>query len=186
MKLRTHRKLPKEIITTEGKITYERYVLRPDGAESVARLKELTNRSTIVPLDIVLGISGLPFKITGMMMLEICYWAAKAGSYQAAEEFISRARGVNLSDDTIRKVVNYVGGIVFEEDCKYARESAAALERGKSPCSYNKEGVLYLQTDGAALNTRTKDQNDSTWRENKLGLAFSSDHIYKWKNSFYS
>ena len=183
MKLRTHRKLPKEIITTEGKITYERYVLRPDGAESVARLKELTNRSTIVPLDIVLGISGLPFKITGMMMLEICYWAAKAGSYQAAEEFISRARGVNLSDDTIRKVVNYVGGIVFEEDCKYARESAAALERGKSPCSYNKEGVLYLQTDGAALNTRTKDQNDSTWRENKLGLAFSSDHIYKWKNS---
>lgn len=183
MKLRTHRKLPKEIITTEGKITYERYVLRPDGAQSAARLKDLENRSAIVPLDIALGVSGLPFKITVPMMIEISYWAAKAGSYQDAEEFIRRAKGIDISDDTIRKVVNYIGGIVFEEDRRHARESAKALNAGNIPCSYDREGVLYLQTDGAALNTRTKDQNDSSWRENKLGLAFSSDHIYYWKNS---
>lgn len=183
MKLRTHRKLPKEIITTEGKIAYSRYVLRPDGAEAAKKLKELENRSTVVPLDIVLGVSGLPFKITVQMMIEICYWAAKAGSYQDAEEFIRRAKGIDLSDDTIRKVVNHIGGIVFEEDCRLAKESAEALDHGTFPCSYDKSGILYIQTDGAALNTRTKDQNDSTWRENKLGLAFSSDHIYFWKNS---
>ena len=129
--MRTHRKLPKEIITTEGKITYERYVLRPDGAEAAAKLKELENRSTVVPLDIVLGTAGLPFKITTQMMLEICYWAAKAGSYQDAEEFISRAKGVKLSDDTIRKVVNYIGGIVFDDE--FCAEGLVVPEDGFYP-----------------------------------------------------
>jgi len=46
--------------------------------------------------------------------------------------------------------------------------------------SNNKSGVLYLEVDGAALNTRTKDADGSTWRENKLGIVFSSDNIYYW------
>lgn len=183
MKLRTHRKLPKEILTTEGKITYERYVLRPDGKADADRLKQLENRNAVIPLDSLLGISGLPFKITVPMMLEIAYWAAKTGSYQEAEDFLKRTKRISLSDDTIRKVVNYIGNLVFEEDCRLAKESMDALDHGVIPCSYDKEGVLYIQTDGAALNTRTKDQNDSTWRENKLGLAFSSDHIYSWRNA---
>jgi hypothetical protein len=41
----------------------------------------------------------------------------------------------------------------------------------------DKCGVLYIQADGAALNTRTKDKEGSTWRENKLGMVFSSDQI---------
>ena len=45
-----------------------------------------------------------------------------------------------------------------------------------------KNGILYIETDGAALNTRLKNENGSTWRENKLGMVFSSDNIYFWHN----
>lgn len=171
------------ILTTEGNITYNRYVLRPEDTESAHKLMELEGAKAIVPLDILLGIADLPFKISVPMMLEICYWAAKTGSYQDAEDFFKRTKSITLSDDTIRKVVNYIGGIVFDEDCLLAKNCETALNSKVWEASYSKKGTLYLQTDGAALNTRTKDQNDSTWRENKLGLAFSSDHIYYWKNA---
>jgi len=46
-----------------------------------------------------------------------------------------------------------------------------------------KDGILYIQTDGAALNTRSKDDEGSTWRENKLGLVFSSDNIRYWTDA---
>ncbi|MDR1573704.1 MAG: hypothetical protein LBS24_05300 [Clostridiales Family XIII bacterium] len=45
-----------------------------------------------------------------------------------------------------------------------------------------KKGVLYIEVDGAALNTRNKDEIGSSWRENKLGIVFSSDNIYTWIN----
>ena len=183
MKLRTHRKIDKTILTTEGSIEYNRYVLRPDGADAAAKLMELDGTKAVVPLDAYLGIADLPFKITVSMMLEISYWAAKTGSYQDAEDFLKRTKGVSVSDDTIRKVVNYIGNLVFREDCRLAKECEIALNTAARDASYSKAGTLYLQTDGAALNTRTKDQNDSTWRENKLGLAFSSDHIHYWKNA---
>ena len=45
-----------------------------------------------------------------------------------------------------------------------------------------KTGILYIEADGAALNTRHKNAEGSTWRENKLGVVYSSDHIHWWKN----
>ena len=183
MKLRTHRKISKQIITTEGSLEYYRYVLRPDGDESAAKLHELENAKAVIPLDSYLGIADLPFKITVSMMLEISYWAAKTGSYQDAEDFFKRTKHLSLSDDTIRKVVNYIGRLIFEEDCRHAKAYETELNTHVRETPNRKEGTLYLQADGAALNTRTKDQNDSTWRENKLGLAFSSDHIHYWKNA---
>ena len=38
------------------------------------------------------------------------------------------------------------------------------------------------ETDGSAVNTRTQDENGSTWRENKLAIFFSTDNSYQWKN----
>ena len=158
-------------------------MLRPDGSEAAAKLMELDGTKAVVPLDDYLGVSNLPFKITVSMMLEISYWAAKTGSYQEAEDFLKRTKGISVSDDTIRNVVNYIGDMVFKEDCRVAKQYETELNSKVRDASYAKRGTLYLQTDGAALNTRTKDQNDSTWRENKLGLAFSSDHIHCWKNA---
>ena len=54
------------------------------------------------------------------------------------------------------------------------------LESGKMEYANGRKGVLYLEADGAALNTRVEDADGSTWRENKLGIVFSSDNIYCW------
>lgn len=178
--MRTHRRIIKTVLTTEGSISYRRYILRPDGTEAANKLMEIEGTKAVVPLDSMLGIDNLPFKITVPMMLEISYWAAKTGSYQEAEDFLKRTKRIPLSDDTIRQVVNFIGGLVFKEDCRQAQECKTVLDTKVPDASYSRPGVLYLQTDGAALNTRTKDANDSTWRENKLGLAFSSDNIYRW------
>lgn len=39
--------------------------------------------------------------------------------------------------------------------------------------------MLYIEADGAALNTRHKNSEGSTWRENKLGVVYSSDNIHR-------
>jgi hypothetical protein len=41
---------------------------------------------------------------------------------------------------------------------------------------------VYILTDGAALNTRLKDEFGSSWRENKLGEVFTSKDIRYWTN----
>ena len=135
------------------------------------------------PLDSYLGVAGLPFKITPSAMVKIAYWAQNQSSYQRAEDAIAEAMHINVNDDTVRQVTNYVGGIVFQNDCRRAEEAYSKLESGKLEFSNDKNGILYIETDGAALNTRIKDDAGSTWRENKLGGVFSTDNIHFWKNT---
>ena len=182
MKLKTHKKISKQILTTEGIITYQRYVCRPADSESADRLLKLENVKTVAPLDIALGVRHLPFKISILMMLEIAYWAIRLDSYQEAEDYFFRKCHIKISDDTIRNVVNFIGESVFQENCRIAERDMELFENCRIPDLPKCPGVLYLQTDGASFNTRTKDNNNSTWRENKLGLAFSSDNIYFWTN----
>ncbi len=181
MILKTHKKMTRSLLTTNGRITYSRYVLRPADPESRGRLLELEGSNTVIPLDCALHVKGLPFKMSVSMMLEVAFYATVLDSYQAAEEIIGKIYGTPINDDTIRLVVNYIGKAVFEADCRVADECMEQLESGKLSHPVDKNGILYLETDGAALNTRFKDENGSTWRENKLGLAFSSDNIYTWK-----
>lgn len=130
-----------------------------------------------------MGIDALPFKITSLMMLEIAYYAVKMDSYQEAEDFLLRVKKIKVNDDTIRKVTNFVGRIVYNEDCRIANEAMELFDKAALPYDHDKDGVLYIETDGATVNTRTRDESGSSWRENKLGLVFSSDKIYRWKNS---
>jgi len=145
------------------------------------RLDDLEKISAIAPMDDYLRLTGLPFKMTPEVMLNAAYWAQNQGSYQEAEDAILRAHGYRINDDTIRQVANLVGNIVFKEDCKQANKSYELLNQGKLRFpSRKKKGILYIEVDGAALNTRSKDANGSSWRENKLGIIFSSDNIYTW------
>lgn len=182
MILRTHKKMARSLLTTDGKISYSRYVLRPVDSDSKKNLFDIDNAFTVIPLDCALRVNKLPFKMTVSMMLEVAFYATVLDSYQTAEEIVEKIYGTPVNDDTIRLVVNYIGKAVFEADCQAANESIKQLESGCLPHSANKNGILYLETDGAALNTRFKDENGSTWRENKLGLAFSSDNIHTWKD----
>jgi hypothetical protein len=113
-------------------------------------------------------------------MLQVSYWAQNQCSYQRAEEALEKVMGVFINDDTVRLVANYVGGLVFKEDCRRAEESVKLLFSDKATYARKRKGVLYIEADGAALNTRQKDNEGSTWRENKLGIVFSSDNIYCW------
>jgi hypothetical protein len=131
-------------------------------------------------MDSYLGLSGLPFKITSAAMLKIAYWAQNQSSYRRAEEAIAETLRVTVDNDTIRNVTNFIGGAVFRNDCARANEAFLALESGKLEYPQSTDGVVYIQTDGAALNTRLKDESGSTWRENKLGEVFTSKDIRCW------
>lgn len=148
------------------------------------RLFEMEGVKSIAPLDCFLGIDKLPFKMTAAVMLECAYWAQDQASFQRAEEKLKRASGISVDDDTLRKAAGYIGKAVFEEDCR--RAETAWKEFSRKPMTEiprKKEGILYIETDGCAVNTRVQDENGSTWRENKLAIFFSSDHIYKWKSA---
>ena len=180
MILRTHARNEITVQTTKGKVTYSRYLLIPQGAQSKSKLLELTGGRSVAPLDCYLGLAGLPFKISPMAMLDIAYWAQNQGSYQRAEDIISKVMGVSVNDDTVRGVTNFIGGIVFENDCVRAGSAFEAITGGKLEFPMDKKGVLYIQTDGASVNTRMMNEAGSTWRENKLGEVFSSDGMRFW------
>ena len=152
----------------------------PEGESSKGRLKELCGAKMIAPLDSYLGVGGLPFKITPQAMVKIAYWAQNQGSFQRAEGAIPEIMNVYVNKETIRAVANYVGGVVFGNDCQDAEKVYSMVNACKVDFPKDKRGVLYIQTDGAALNTRTKDERDSSWRENKLGEVFSSYNIRYW------
>ncbi|MDR1922337.1 MAG: hypothetical protein LBS31_11455, partial [Candidatus Adiutrix sp.] len=129
----------------------------------------LTGAKSVAPLDCHLGLAGLPFKITPLAMLKIAFWAQNQSSYQRAEEAIREVMHVNINDDTVRLAANFVGGVIFKNDCRRAEDAFTAFNSGKYHFPKDRDGILYIQTDGAALNTRLKDEAGSTWRENKLG-----------------
>lgn len=140
----------------------------------------LNGTKSVIPLDCYLGLAGSPFKITPDAMLKIAFWAQNQLSFQRAEEALYEILHVKVNDDTIRLVTDFVGKVIFECDCRKADEAFDTLNSGKLNFSKERNGVLYIQTDGAALNTRLRDETGSTWRENKLGEVFSSKDIHYW------
>lgn len=179
IKLKTDKSDVQTLITVNGKIKYSRNVLRPRSKSERDLLKEKTGSRSVVPLDDMLGVSGLPFKITPQAMAMVAYWGQNQTSYQRAEEALGQL-GIHTNDDTVRQVTNHVGGIVFQNDCAKAQESLKKLETCQLESRQDKPGTLYIEADGAALNTREKNEDGSTWRENKLGEVFSTDNIHYW------
>ena len=172
--------LPISVITTCGIMPFSRYHLRPLDQNSKEKLLELTGLKSVVPLDCYLGIAGLPFKITPNAMLKIAFWAQNQLSYSRAREAIYEIMKIKTNDETIRAVTDFVGKVIYDADCREADESINQLNNGRLVFPLDRDGTLYIQTDGAALNTRKKDDSGSTWRENKLGEAFSTDNIHYW------
>jgi hypothetical protein len=162
-------------------LNINRYVLRPKTQIDAENLRTQEGINAIVPLDDYLCLTGLPFKMTPEVMLNAAFWAQAQCSYQEAEDAIMRAHQIKINDDTLRQVTNYVGSLVFQEDCRQAEAAFDKLEQGKLRFpSQKRKGVLYIETYGAALNTRSKNESGSSWRENKLGIVFSSDNIHGW------
>ena len=162
IKLLNHRRAKRKISTLYGDVVYSRSVLIPADEKSKKALLDGYHVKSVFPLDDVLGISRIPFKMTPALMVRCAYWAQNQCSYQAAEDVISDTYGIKVNDDTIRLVTNHIGKIVFEEDCRKANLQYEILEGGKAAFAHDREGVLYIEADGAALNTRHK--NDESMR----------------------
>lgn len=114
-------------------------------------------------------------------MIEIAFWGQNQSSFCKAKEIIKRVYNIDISSNTILKVTEFIGKIVYDYNYNKALEiwnNRANIEMQ----STSKKGTLYIQADGAAVNTRIEDENGSTWRENKLGIFFSESDMYKRKN----
>lgn len=166
-----------------GWIEYRRSVLFPADSESAKRMINIYKTKSIAPLDEVLKVNKLPFKITPKMMLRIAKIGIEARSYAEASEQFQEYWGISISADEIRRTVDYIGGIVFEDDCRRADDARLAHEN-KDPNSCRigvNSDILYLQTDGAMLPSR-EGKGATIWIENKLGVAFRSGDIRYWTN----
>jgi hypothetical protein len=181
VKLKNFRRYPISVVTLAGKVTYERMALIPSFPKDEAKLESLGHKGFVFPLEEALKLSHLPFKMTVGAMLDIAYAACTSDSYEEAEQLLKERSNISVNDDTIRAVTNTIGAIVL------ANETAAAEDIwAKSPPwnfveAKNKiDHTLYLEIDGAMVQTREKNDQGSSWKENKLGMAFSTDNIFYW------
>jgi hypothetical protein len=132
IRLRIYRSFTKTIMTIVGGLTYSRYALTPASATDLDRLKIMKNGAKMVfPLDEALGLDVLPYKMTVRTMLEIAYWATETCSFDAAQRAIERNTQIRVNAETIRAVVNTVGGVVFNNDVLKAERVYGDLQCGQ-------------------------------------------------------
>ena len=190
--LKRDRRTSRTILTSEGLQTYNRYrvyaVNTDEYPQSVETCSKEYGQTSFYPLDEYLGIDNLPFKFTADMALVISETGATTPSYQEAAKQLKKKLNIDISDNMVREIVDYIGEIVLEEERRLVAERIKGYDpkklrlskRGRRP----KNGyVLYFEADGAMFNTRKEkgttgsDQDASTWKENKLGLVFSSEDL---------
>ena len=168
----------RELITILGKIRYRRTLLALVGEDSVKALAAIQKEKYVCPLDMAIGVNNLPFKITVRMMAAMAKEAIRSTSYERAAQVILEHYGVKVGTANVRFVTDYVGSVVYEEDKAWAgaakgAHTARIVKRKKHRRS---DDVLYLELDGAMVNTRVQTE-DSSWKECKIGMAFHSSDI---------
>ena len=132
------------------------------------------------PDDVAYGLEGQKHKMTRAVKLEAVYFAQNQMSFSRAEEVIKRVYNLEINRETIREIAEDVGTKVFENDSLEAEKLLADIHQIGS--DEKTPGTVYIMPDGATVNTRVKDENGSTWRENKTAIAFSSKDLIKRKD----
>ena len=133
----------------------------------------------IIPLDELLQIDKLPFKMTKLVMLEVAFEGQRSTSYREAGEELCKKLGYSISTSLVRDVTIFVGNLVYQSDLRKALETEKNIVNSIFDNKNKLAGVLNIMLDGAALNTRIQDKDGSTWRENKLGMSFASSNVIK-------
>jgi len=136
-----------------------------------------------VPLDEKLKLAGLTHKMTKELMLETAYYGQNQSSFADASAMIERALGMEINKETVREITEGIGRCVYEADTKRAKHLLENMQEIETKEGEEKEPrVLYIMTDGAAVNTRVEDENGSTWRENKTVIVFTDKDLIKRKD----
>ena len=181
-------RMPKDIITLYGKITYERTMLVPVDKGSADALMKYNGAKSVYPLDDLLGISNLPFKMTYRMMAAVAKEATYARSYADAADRIKERFGEKISVSTIENVTEFVGNWMFREQyCQalYAEADAGNKVDGRT-IHKRKSDILYIETDGAMVYVRDKNMSviESMPRLGKEPIATqTADNVPGWVES---
>jgi hypothetical protein len=155
--------------------------LTPSSDDDLAKLKGLGFGRYVYPLDQALGLNRLPLKLTVATMLEIAKESSRCESYEEAEKILRERTRIDTNDDTMRKVTNIIGKLVFQKDMEKADETWQKFESGTLHFPKEKKNhTLFLEIDGAMVPTRKDDNKGTIYKENKLCIAFSSDNIFWW------
>ena len=116
-------------------------------------------------------------------MAEIAFYGQSQPSFDRARRMIGKALKMDINEETIRQVTETVGEIVFKQDTQRAEETLKNIHKiGEGTATPDEDTVLYVQIDGAAVNTRVEDENGSTWRENKTVLVFRNKDMIRRKD----
>ena len=159
-------------------------MLAPADAESIKALAKLQKAKYVCPLDCILQVDKLPFKITIKMMAAIAKEAIRASSYENASKVIKEHYKVDINTATVRLVTDYVGTVVYDDDNRRAAEAKAALSvpfDRRRKRRRKTDDTLFLEMDGSMVNTRVQN-NGTSWAECKIGLAFHSSDRHVWRN----
>ncbi len=114
-------------------------------------------------------------------MVEVAFWGQNQPSFKKASDIIKRVHNIEISYITVKNVTEYIGNLLFQK----LLDNADNIWNNRANIEINNKKdklILYIESDGAAVNTRIEDENGSTWKENKLAIFFSDKNIYKRKN----
>ena len=172
-------------MTLRGVVRYSRTALAPADEESRGALGKIQEGRYVYPLDELLGVSGLPFKVTVPMMVAIAREAARAHSYAEAAECVREHYGVAASVALVREVTDFVGAAVLADDA--GRAAAAREELGRRidrrTVRRRADDVLYVECDGAMVNIRGGSGRGNEWTECKVGLVFHARDVREWTSA---
>ncbi|MDR1164485.1 MAG: hypothetical protein LBO66_01185 [Deltaproteobacteria bacterium] len=205
IKVKRWRYYKNSILTLAGRVSYERVALKASARKDKIALEALGYKGHVYPVDELLGVTYLPFDMTIAATLKAAEEACVAASYEKAQKRLARS-GINVNDDTIRAVVNTIGGLVLDNEIQAANEAVLQFEKGLWRFPRNKKpGVLYFQIEGSMALIRNakgaKENNtpnaakecqiardftipsperpvkNASWMEYKQGVAYSDDNI---------
>lgn len=168
-------------MTLAGRISYKRMALRPSSSSDAEKFLAVGHKGFVYPVDEALEITKWPFNMTLPVMHMAAKAAVQASSYEEAEQIIHDLKYVKVNDDTIRKVTNSLGSVVFKNDLEQTNRNWELFVNFRLVFpEKNSPKVFYIETHGVMLPTREKDKAGSIWRESKLGMVFSADNFTVW------
>jgi hypothetical protein len=208
IRVRNWRYYSNSIITLVGRVPYERLALRASTPEDAKKLQCIGYKGYVYPIDEILQVAKVPYKMTVGAMLIVAKEAVDCDSYEQAQGRLLQ-RGIEVNDDTIRAVTNTIGNLVFENEKSVALSVYSSVFGGQWRFPDKKKPhTLYIELDGCMVPTRKPKETEirletsdvgkitrptnstvseperadkkSFWRENKLGAAFSTDNIFWW------
>jgi len=127
------------------------------------------------------------FRATNDFIEIVAFVAQMVPSFGNAADLLSKCCDVHISVSQIQKIAEHVGKDVHEMQMTAANEAYEKPEIAVAhlPDCKKTSGILYIMTDGSAVNTRIQDENGSTWKEMKLGMVFTDSDIRKQNKHIY-